>query len=80
MNAILAFLEKFCDSGQIIAIINAGEIAKNLDIDNTFAETRYRRKKRLFNYEDDDENSHVYGQIKFKISFFQQLVDCSFEP
>ena len=48
MNAILAFLEKFCDSGLTTAIINAGEIAKNLDIDNTFAETRYRRKKQLF--------------------------------
>ena len=39
IKATLAFLEKYCNDGDNTAIIEGREIAKNLDVDSTFAES-----------------------------------------
>ena len=75
----LAFLEKYCNDGDSAAITEGREIAKNLDIDSTFAEKRHRKKKQLFGYENKDESDHDFEEMKFKTNFFLQLVDHAIE-
>ena len=79
IKATLAFLEKYRNDGYSTAIIEGREIAKNLDIDSTFAEKRHRKKKQLFGYENEDESDHNSEEMKFKTNFFLQLVDRAIE-
>ena len=75
IKTTLAFLEKYRNDGDSIAIIKGREIAKNLDIDRIFADKRHRKKKQLFGYKNEDESDHDSKEIKFKTNFFLQLVD-----
>ena len=70
IKVTLAFLEKYCNDGHSTAIIEGREIAKNLDINSTFAEQRHRKKKQLFGYENEDESDHDSEEMKFRMNFF----------
>ena len=70
IKVTLAFLEKYRNDGHSTAIIEGREIAKNLDIDSTFAEKRHRKKKQLFGYENEDESDHDSEEMKFRMIFF----------
>ena len=72
-------MDKFCSDGYSTAITEASEITKNIDIDSTFAETKHRKKKRLFIYEDEDESDHDSEEMKLKTNFFLQLIACAIE-
>ena len=69
IKATTAFLEKYRNDGYSTAIIEGREIAKNLNIDSTFAEKRHK-KKQLFGYENEDESDHDSEEMKFKTNFF----------
>ena len=58
IKATREFLEKFCSDGCNTAIIETSETGKSLDVDSTFAETKYRKKKRLFDCQDEDGSDH----------------------
>jgi hypothetical protein len=56
------------------AVVDARELAKALDIEPIFVEKRLRRKKRMFNYERND-NVIIDPEQSFSINVFNKILD-----
>ena len=68
-------LKKYREDGYSGAVATAREIAEGLQIERSFAESRTRRRRRLFEYEAEDEGSEMSPEEKFKANFFLPLMD-----
>ncbi|XP_025202810.1 uncharacterized protein LOC112599903 [Melanaphis sacchari] len=75
LKCLLKFLKNYRDIGFTSAIVDAKEIVSILKINPVFKETRTRKIKRLFTYEQDDEpiNLNKTPEEKFKIEYFYQI-------
>lgn len=55
ISGLINFLKKFREQGFLSAIIITNEIAETHEIDAKFEEKCFRRKRKLFEYEGDDD-------------------------
>ena len=63
-------LKKYCEDGYRGAVATAREIAEGLQIERSFAKSRTRRRKRLYECEAEVEGSEMLPDEKFKANFF----------
>ncbi|XP_047146228.1 uncharacterized protein LOC101235474 [Hydra vulgaris] len=75
IRATEAFLEKYRENRFSSAETTAREIAEELNIPRNFPSICNNRKKKLFDYERDDESGSQTPQSQFKTDFFFVLVD-----
>ena len=67
-------MRAYREDGFETAITIAKEISKELEIEPVFKETRVRKRKKQFTYEGDEEGI-VDEEKKFRINYFNQIVD-----
>ncbi|XP_051158201.1 uncharacterized protein LOC127279718 [Leptopilina boulardi] len=68
------FVKDYRNNGYASAVIVAKEIAEKADISPVFQQTRTRRRRRMFDYESQDETS-TNPEENFKITVFYTLID-----
>ena len=74
IQATEKFLQNYRTTGYDSAATSAVEIAQELDIDPSFPPSRSGKKRRLFDYQGEEEQ-RATPELKFKINFFYPLVD-----
>lgn len=74
LKALQVFLTEYRDNGFKKAKIEANDLAKVLEAEPVFKQTRLRKKKRMFEYERGDDGVQN-PEEDFKISYFLVLVD-----
>ena len=74
IQATEKFLQNYRTTGYDSAATSAVEIAQELDIDPSFPPSRSGKKKRLFDYQGEEEQ-RATPELKFKSNFFYPLVD-----
>ena len=74
IQATEKFLQNYRTTGYDSAATSAVEIAQELDIDPSFPLSRSGKKRRLFDYQDEEEQ-RATPELKFKSNFFYPLVD-----
>ena len=67
--------KKYREDGYSGAVATAREIAEGLQIERSFAKSKTRRRRRLFEYEAEDEGSEMSPEKKFKANYFLPLMD-----
>ena len=67
------FLQNYRTTGYDSAATSAVEIAQELDIDPSFPPSRSGKKRRLFDYQGEEEQ-RATPELKFKSNFFYPLV------
>nr|XP_047129467.1 uncharacterized protein LOC124809423 [Hydra vulgaris] len=70
IRATEAFLEKYRENGFSSAETTAREIAEELNISRNFPSIRNNRKKKLFDYEGDDESAYKDNTLLLKCQNF----------
>jgi hypothetical protein len=75
LNGLTTFFENYRESGFESALVDAKEIAQELEIMTEFKEVRFCRKKRLFSYESSDEQPKLNPKESFKVNYFLVLID-----
>ena len=74
IQATEKFLQNYRTTGYDSAATSAVEIAQELDIDPSFPPSRSGKKRRLFDYQGEEEQ-RATPELKFKSNFFYPLVD-----
>ena len=74
IQATEKFLQNYRTTGFDSAATSAVEIAQELDIDPSFPPSRSGKKRRLFDYQGEEEQ-RATPELKFKSNFFYPLVD-----
>ena len=74
IQATEKFLQNYRTTGYDGAATSAVEIAQELDIDPSFPPSRSGKKRRLFDYQGEEEQ-RATTELKFKSNFFYPLVD-----
>ena len=74
IQATEKFLQNYRTTGYDSAATSAVEIAQELDIDPSFPPSRSGKKRRLFDYQGEEEQ-RATSELKFKSNFFDPLVD-----
>ena len=74
IQATEKFLQNYRPTGYDSAATSAVEIAQELDIDPSFPPSRSGKKRRLFDYQGEEEQ-RATPELKFKSNFFYPLVD-----
>jgi hypothetical protein len=74
MEKTCEWLRSYREDGFETAITTAKEIARELETEPVFKETRVRKRKKQFTYEGDDEG-FVDAEKQFRINYFNQIVD-----
>ena len=74
IQATEKFLQNYRTTGYDSAATSAVEIAQELDIDPSFPPSRSGKKRRLFDYQGEEEQ-RATPELKFKSNFFDPLVD-----
>ena len=74
IQATEKFLQNYRTTGYDSAATSAFEIAQELDIDPSFPPSRSGKKRRLFDYQGEEEQ-RATPELKFKSNFFYPLVD-----
>ena len=74
IQATEKFLQNYRTTGYDSAATSAVEIAQELDIDPSFPPSRSGKKRRLFDYQGEEEQRATL-ELKFKSNFFYPLVD-----
>ena len=74
IQATEKFLQNYRATGYDSAATSAVEIAQELDIDPSFPPSRSGKKRRLFDYQGEEEQ-RATPELKFKSNFFYPLVD-----
>ena len=75
IQATEKFLQNYRTTGYDSAATSAVEIAQELDIDPSFPPSRSGKKRRLFDYQGEEEQRATTPELKFKSNFFYPLVD-----
>ena len=68
-------LKKYRKDGYSGAVATSREIAEGLQIERSFAKSRTRRRRRLYECEAEDEGSEVSPEENFKANLFLPLMD-----
>ena len=74
IQATEKFLQNYRTTGYDSAATSAVEIAQELDIDPSFPPSRSGKKRRLFDYQGEEEQ-RATPELKLKSNFFYPLVD-----
>ena len=74
IQATEKFLQNYRTTGYDSAATSAVEIAQELDIDPSFSPSRSGKKRKLFDYQGEEEQ-RATPELKFKSDFFYPLVD-----
>ena len=74
IQATEKFLQNYRTTGYDSAATSAVKIAQELDIDPSFPPSRSGKKRRLFDYQGEEEQ-RATPELKFKSNFFYPLVD-----
>ena len=74
IQATEKFLQNYRTTGYDSAATSAVEIAQELDIDPSFPPSRSGKKRRLFDYQGEEEQ-RATPELKFKSNFFYPLVE-----
>ena len=74
IQATEKFLQNYRTTGYDGVATSAVEIAQELDIDPSFPSSRSGKKRRLFDYQGEEEQ-RATPELKFKSNFFYPLVD-----
>ena len=74
IQATEKFLQNYRTTGYDSAATSAVEIAQELDIDPSFPPSRSGKKRRLFDYQGEEEQ-RATPELKFKSNFFYPSVD-----
>ena len=74
IQATEKFLQNYRTTGYDSAATSAVEIAQELNIDPSFPPSRSGKKRRLFDYQGEEEQ-RATPELKFKNNFFYPLVD-----
>ncbi|KAL4152830.1 hypothetical protein QTP88_000663 [Uroleucon formosanum] len=74
LKGLIVFLEKYRDKGFEKAMETAKQLAIAIEIEPTFNEIRYRKKKRCFSYESVDETLQD-PQQNFRTQYFLIILD-----
>ena len=74
IQATEKFLQNYRTTGYNSAATSAVEIAQELNIDPSFPPSRSGKKRRLFDYQGEEEQ-RATPELKFKSNFFYPLVD-----
>ena len=74
IQATEKFLQNYRTTGYDSAATSAVEIAQELDIDPSFPPSKSGKKRRLFDYQGEEEQ-RATPELKFKSNFFYPLVD-----
>lgn len=74
LESLLIFLRSFRQTGFENSIITAKEICEENDIEANFKTLRLRKKKKMFNYEKDDERVND-AETNFRQEYFLYIVD-----
>ena len=74
IQATEKFLQNYRTTGYDSAATSAVEIAQELDIDPSFPPSSSGKKRRLFDYQGEEEQ-RATPELKFKSNFFYPLVD-----
>ncbi|KAF0748928.1 zinc finger MYM-type protein 1-like [Aphis craccivora] len=74
LKGLIVFLEKYRDNRFEKAMETAKQLAISIEIEPTFNEVRYRKKKRCFSYESVDETLQD-PQQNFRTQYFLVILD-----
>jgi len=75
IKGLISFFEGYRDNGFHNALINATEIAVELNIDPTFSQRLMIRRKRHFDEDLNTPSVELSGEEAFRINYFNFLVD-----
>jgi len=75
LETFLKWLGEYRNQGFQDALVSAREVAEGAGIEMKFKTARIRRKKRMFQYEKQDEVSEMSPQENFRINYFLVIVD-----
>ncbi|XP_022165596.1 zinc finger MYM-type protein 1-like [Myzus persicae] len=77
LNSLLDFLKKYRTNchGFENAKITANELAKDLDVEPVFAQKRYKKAKKIFDYERNNDLHRNNGEEIFKQEYFIVILD-----
>ena len=75
IKGLISFFEGYRDNGFQNALVNATEIAIELNIDPTFPQKRIIRRKRQFDEYLNTPSVELSGEESFRINYFNCLVD-----
>lgn len=78
LNGLLVFLEEYRKNGFETAKSEANILAESLSIDAIFKQSRIRKKKKMFDYEAND-NPIQDPEYNFKCSYFLVVIDGAIE-
>jgi hypothetical protein len=70
LQGLVQFFQKFRTEGFVVATLVARELSKSLGVEPKFKEFRQRKKRRMFEDEDDDEPVSESAEQTFKVEYF----------
>lgn len=79
LEGLLKFLEQYRNEGFISATLVAKEMSELLDVKPKLQKVRQRKKRKLFEYEGDDEPVSGTAEEVFKVDYFYRIVDCTIQ-
>lgn len=79
LDGLLNFLEQYRNEGFVSATLVAKEMSESLDVKPKFQEVRQRKKRKLFDYEGEDEPVSGSAEEVFKVDYFYRIVDCTIQ-
>lgn len=76
LKVFLKWLDEYRKQGFESALVTGKKVAEEIGLSEmTFKSTRWRQKRRLFDYEAADEKPELSQKDRFKISYFYVVVD-----
>lgn len=75
LQGLVQFFQKFRDEGFVGATLTARELGETLGVEPKFEEARQRKKRRMFEYEGEDEPMQKSAEQTFKVEYFYVIAD-----
>ncbi|GBP47771.1 hypothetical protein EVAR_24022_1 [Eumeta japonica] len=75
LQGLVQFFQKFKDEGFVAATLTARELGETLGVEPKFKEARQRKKRRMFEYEGEDEPMQESAEQTFKVEYFYVIAD-----
>lgn len=77
LHGLVKFFDQFRIEGFAAATMVAREMSEALGTEPKFQEVRQRKRRRLFEYEGDDEPVSESAEQTFRVEYFYRIVDCT---
>lgn len=75
LKGLNVFFAEYRNAGFSKAMIAANEVAKEIDIAPDFKSSYRGKKRKLFDYEGQDESSTISDEEYFRIHYFLKIID-----